>query len=204
MIYQSFISHSSFSRYNNSLSARFFITLYANCNFSSIIVLLKCVWQNTTTLNSVTNMASSDRRLGRESDSTPSSHEEKMSGNVFKNDGSFLEMFKKAQQSGAPMPGTSAPSQVTSSAAVSSQAVSETDSEHVSKKSSKDVPKPKYGFVGKRRGGKILPTGKVKKAKQDEDEDTGKKDAWSQHMSEVKKYKDQSCQEEGKTRPLVK
>ena len=32
----------------------------------------------------------------------------------------------------------------------------------------------------------------------------GKTDAWSQYMSEVRKYKEQSCEEEGKRRPLVK
>ena len=150
----------------------------------------------------MTNMASGDRGLRPEKVSIPSTNEGKMPANVFKNDGSFLEMFKKAQQSGAPIPGTSS-GQVSGSAAVSSQVEAENESEQA-KKPVKDIPKPKYGFVGKRRGGKILPTGKVKKAKQDEDEDTGKKDAWSQYMSEVKKYKDQSCQEEGKTRPLVK
>merc|ERR1711963_441851 len=108
-------------------------------------------------------------------------------------------MFKKAQQSGTSKPSTSTVGQVSGPAPVSSQAA-ESEPEQ-SKRSAKEIPRPKYGFVGKRRGGKILPTGKVKKAKQDEDEDTEKKDAWSQYMSEVKKYKDQSCQEEGKTRP---
>ncbi len=31
-----------------------------------------------------------------------------------------------------------------------------------------------------------------------------KTDAWSQYMAEVKKYKSMSCQDENKTRPLVK
>ena len=151
-------------------------------------------------------MASGDRRLGREPESLPNSNDSKMPANVFKNDGSFLEMFKKAQKTGGSVPGPSV--QVSVPAPVSPPTATASDqedkSDETTKKPVKDIPKPKYGFVGKRRGGKILPTGKVKKAKQDEDEDTGKKDAWSQYMSEVKKYKDQSCQEEGKTRPLVK
>jgi len=33
---------------------------------------------------------------------------------------------------------------------------------------------------------------------------SGKTDAWSQYMNEVKKYREQSCEEEDKRRPLVK
>ena len=149
-------------------------------------------------------MASGDRRAKRESDSFSSGHDQKMPANVFKNDGSFLEMFKKAQQAGGSIPGTSTEASGAASVSPSTAADSGSEPGQAAKIPAKDIPKPKYGFVGKRRGGKILPTGKVKKAKQDEDEDAGKKDAWSQYMSEVKKYKDQSCQEEGKTRPLVK
>ena len=150
----------------------------------------------------LTDMASGDRRFRTEPDPFPCSVDRKAPANVFKNDGSFLEMFKKAQQSSGSVPGTSAQASVPASV---SPPVDAGDKQQVdANKPVKDIPKPKYGFVGKRRGGKILPTGKVKKAKQDEDEDTGKKDAWSQYMSEVKKYKDQSCQEEGATRPLVK
>lgn len=60
------------------------------------------------------------------------------------------------------------------------------------------------GIVGKRRGGRVLPTGMVKKQKREEEEEETPKDAWSLYMAEVRKYKEASCEEEGKTRPLVK
>lgn len=62
------------------------------------------------------------------------------------------------------------------------------------------------GIVGKRRGGRVLKTGLVKKVKKESDseEEKGPKDAWAMYMAEVKKYREASCEEEGKTRPLVK
>jgi hypothetical protein len=60
------------------------------------------------------------------------------------------------------------------------------------------------GIVGKRRGGRVLPTGMVKKQKREEEVEEKPKDAWSLYMAEVRKYKEASCEEEGKTRPLVK
>jgi len=70
--------------------------------------------------------------------------------------------------------------------------------------SSKDVVK-KAPLVGKRRGGRVLPTGVVKKKRADEEGSEEKpKDAWSLYMAEVKRYKETSCEEDGKTRPLVK
>ncbi|KAI0240348.1 hypothetical protein LSAT2_008959 [Lamellibrachia satsuma] len=61
-------------------------------------------------------------------------------------------------------------------------------------------------FVGKRRGSApVLKTGAVKKAKvKEEDEAAVKTDAWSQYLAEVQKYKSRSCQDEDRTRPLVK
>ncbi|KAG8195309.1 hypothetical protein JTE90_028456 [Oedothorax gibbosus] len=58
----------------------------------------------------------------------------------------------------------------------------------------------------KRRGNKILKTGLVKKQKvaEDGDEPPPSNDAWSRYMAEVKKYRQQACDEDGKTRPLVK
>ncbi|KAF4519819.1 hypothetical protein B566_EDAN006833 [Ephemera danica] len=73
-----------------------------------------------------------------------------------------------------------------------------------------ETPKAKaLPMVGKRRGGRALPTGLVKKAKKgatvgEDEEVEAPKDAWSQYMAEVKRYKETSCEEEGKTRPLVK
>lgn len=62
------------------------------------------------------------------------------------------------------------------------------------------------GIVGKRRGGRVLKTGLVKKVKKESETEEEKhpKDAWSMYMAEVKKYREASCEEEGKTRPLVK
>lgn len=75
--------------------------------------------------------------------------------------------------------------------------------------SSSAIKKPSTlvpSIVGKRRGGRVLKTGMVKKVKKVEDgeEDKAPKDAWSMYMAEVKKYREASCEEEGKTRPLVK
>lgn len=63
------------------------------------------------------------------------------------------------------------------------------------------VPPPL--MVGKRRGGRILKTGMVAKAKTEQTVDQPK-DAWSLYMAEVKKYREVCCQEEDNTRPLVK
>uniref|UniRef100_H2MNP9 Telomerase RNA component interacting RNase n=1 Tax=Oryzias latipes TaxID=8090 RepID=H2MNP9_ORYLA len=109
--------------------------------------------------------------------------------NVFANDGSFMELFKKkmeeekrkkeAQLAGAGDAGPPARSPVTVS-----------------------VFYP-LTQVGKRRGGVFLKTGMVAK-KQKQDSDVSKSDAWSKYMAEVKKYKDHQCCDDDKTRPLVK
>ncbi|XP_021189961.3 serine/arginine-rich splicing factor 4 [Helicoverpa armigera] len=95
-----------------------------------------------------------------------------------KNDGSFLEMFKKMQE-------------------VTKKAEPEKKPE---------IKKPALPFIGKRRGGRVLKTGLVKKAKAIDEQtaDSAPKDAWSLYMQEVKKYRETSCEEERKTRPLVK
>jgi hypothetical protein len=61
-------------------------------------------------------------------------------------------------------------------------------------------------MVGKRRGGRVLKTGMVEKVKKvsDKDDPSKPKDAWSVYLAEVRRYKEASCEEEGKTRPLVK
>ncbi|KAG0432566.1 hypothetical protein HPB47_020724 [Ixodes persulcatus] len=65
--------------------------------------------------------------------------------------------------------------------------------------------------VGKRRGGKVLKTGVVHKPKVDDEEASHfgfqeelPKDAWSRYLAEVRKYRERSCDDEEKTRPLVK
>jgi len=68
----------------------------------------------------------------------------------------------------------------------------------------KSTKKPKI-LVGKRRGGRILPTGNLGVSKKPREEaEKGRSDAWSRYMAEVKQYKDRSCEEDRKNRPLVK
>ncbi|KAK3887496.1 hypothetical protein Pcinc_008408 [Petrolisthes cinctipes] len=143
--------------------------------------------------------SSSDSR----EDSQDGTKQQQGASNIFRNDGSFMEMFKKMQEEqkkdgeetgggGGVSPG-------------------QTPQQHDPTTQAKEQPKKTtLSFVGKRRGGRILATGMVKKQRkepQDKKEaptEEGKTDAWSQYMNEVRKYKEQSCEEEGKRRPLVK
>jgi hypothetical protein len=60
-------------------------------------------------------------------------------------------------------------------------------------------------LVGKRRGGRVLPTGNLGVTKKPKTEsEKGRSDAWSRYMAEVSKYKERSCEEDRKNRPLVK
>ncbi|XP_076346478.1 telomerase RNA component interacting RNase-like isoform X1 [Tachypleus tridentatus] len=116
--------------------------------------------------------------------------------NMYANDGSFLEMFKKMQEA----------SQKESEA-------SEARYGHGSgTEQSQDGEKKKNGerktgptFVSKRRGGKILKTGMVKKLKTNPKKEEEKPtDAWSRYLEEVKKYKQHACEDDSRMRPLVK
>lgn len=70
--------------------------------------------------------------------------------------------------------------------------------------SSSEVKKPLPVF-GKRRGGRVLKTGLVQKPRILQDSDLeNPQDAWSVYMKEVKKYKEACCDDDSKTRPLVK
>ncbi|XP_065511094.1 telomerase RNA component interacting RNase [Caloenas nicobarica] len=112
--------------------------------------------------------------------------------NVFANDGSFLELFKRKMEAererereAAEAPGSAGPGPADGS-----------------KRSG-----GAFGFVGRRRGGNklALKTGVVaKKQKTDEEVLTSKGDAWAKYMAEVKKYKAHQCSDDDKTRPLVK
>ncbi|KAJ8664789.1 hypothetical protein QAD02_006451 [Eretmocerus hayati] len=102
--------------------------------------------------------------------------------NAFKNDGSFMEMFKKMQQQQVQPDPSPSPSIILEE---------------------KPAPPPPL-MVGKRRGGRILKTGMVAKQKVTEQQTDKPKDAWSLYMAEVKKYREVCCQEEDNTRPLVK
>ncbi|KAG8550672.1 hypothetical protein GDO81_022960 [Engystomops pustulosus] len=107
--------------------------------------------------------------------------------NLFANDGSFMELFKKKME------------------ATGGEEQSKSPEEE--KKPEPDKRRP-VSFVGKRRGGAklALKTGIVtKKPKTDEEEImTNKGGAWAQYMAEVKKYKAHQCSDDDKTRPLVK
>lgn len=94
---------------------------------------------------------------------------------VFANDGSFLEIFKKMQEQ-------------------MQQSQQQNDNDNKSRQP-----------ICKRRGGKILKTGIVAKARSQEGSGSvDPKDFWSLYLQEVKKYKNTSCDVDSKTRPLVK
>ncbi|XP_063327391.1 telomerase RNA component interacting RNase [Pelmatolapia mariae] len=122
----------------------------------------------------------------------PSSKPLMPGGNVFANDGSFMELFKKKMEEEKrkkEMQQTGGDARAT-----------EQGQTPVEKKAP-----PVTSFVGKRRGGVFLKTGIVaKKQKQDTEAEPGKSDAWSKYMAEVKKYKAHQCGDDDKTRPLVK
>lgn len=106
--------------------------------------------------------------------------------NTFKNDGSFLEMFKKMQEEKA----------------AKEQNVETPDASTAS--AVPQVKKPVAPIFGKRRGGKVLKTGLVEKLKNPNEIEEEPKDAWSVYMKEVKRYKEACCDDDSKTRPLVK
>ncbi|EHH29683.1 hypothetical protein EGK_10171 [Macaca mulatta] len=133
---------------------------------------------------------------------SPESGDEEVSGagsspvsggvNLFANDGSFLELFKRKmeeeqrQRQEEPPPGPQA---------------------GPGDPKRKGGPGSTLSFVGKRRGGNklALKTGIVAKKQKTEDEVlTSKGDAWAKYMAEVKKYKAHQCGDDDKTRPLVK
>ncbi|XP_045101373.1 telomerase RNA component interacting RNase-like [Portunus trituberculatus] len=141
--------------------------------------------------------SSSDSR----EDSNSQDDSKQQTTNVFRNDGSFMEMFKKMQEEQR----KKQEDPKVAGAGSGSGSAAGGDPPHT------DPPrKPTLSFVGKRRGGRILATGMVKKQRREavseepKPVEGGKTDAWSQYMSEVRKYKEQSCEEEGKRRPLVK
>ena len=150
----------------------------------------------------------SGSRLDMTANSSPSSSQP-AARNVFRNDGSFLEMFKKMQGGTAETANALGPESSTSKSQsqgpVASSAPENRTARGSDGSSSGSVTKKPQPVVGKRRGGRVLPTGMVKKKKTDDDDDEDKpKDAWSLYMAEVRRYKETSCEEDGKTRPLVK
>ncbi|MED6279915.1 hypothetical protein CHARACLAT_005650 [Characodon lateralis] len=131
-------------------------------------------------------------------DSSPASPSSSPAGaapavaNVFANDGSFMEIFKKKMEEEK----SKKEARLTGGEAIAPE------QGHTSVE--KKAP-PVTSFVGKRRGGVFLKTGVVaKKQKKDAEAEAGKSDAWSKYMAEVKKYKAHQCSDDDKTRPLVK
>lgn len=99
--------------------------------------------------------------------------------NAFKNDGSFLEMFKKMQE--------------------------EQKAANAQKTTPENEPKKPLPAFGKRRGGRVLKTGLVQKQTVVQNtEGPEPQDAWSIYLKEVKRYKEACCDDDSKTRPLVK
>lgn len=94
----------------------------------------------------------------------------------FKNDGSFLEMFKKMQEQ------------------KKEEEVQEQD----------EAKKAAVPVFGKRRGGKVLKTGMVQKIRTLEEDSSKAQDPWSVYMNEVRKYKEAYCNDDSQTRPLLK
>ncbi|XP_013778284.1 uncharacterized protein C19orf43-like [Limulus polyphemus] len=114
--------------------------------------------------------------------------------NMYANDGSFLEMFKKMQEA----------SQKECEATKACHSHSSEQSQDGEKKKNEER-KTGPTFVSKRRGGKILKTGMVKKLKTNPKKEEEKPtDAWSRYLEEVKKYKQHACEDDSRMRPLVK
>lgn len=121
----------------------------------------------------------SDNEGTKEDDKFDEEDSETMNQNAFKNDGSFLEIFRKMQEE-----------QQQKAEAAKAEA------------GSSEIKIPTFG---KRRGGRVLKTGVVMKTKMDEEnEGVEPQDPWSIYLKEVKRYKEACCDDDSKTRPLVK
>ncbi|XP_037557416.1 telomerase RNA component interacting RNase-like [Dermacentor silvarum] len=153
-------------------------------------------------VQSVENEDSSSSSSEGQSDSGSNSN----SLNAFVNDGGFLERFKQMQeackQQAASQEAQFAVPQSDSAATVSVK-TEPTEPDAAAAAAAAAARKRTLPFVGKRRGGKVLKTGIVHKPKV-EDEEELPKDAWSRYLAEVRKYRERSCDDEEKTRPLVK
>ncbi|XP_027764777.1 telomerase RNA component interacting RNase [Myiozetetes cayanensis] len=125
--------------------------------------------------------------------------------NVFANDGSFLELFKRKMEAEEQQQ-----REREAAAAAAGDGGGTTGSGGPGAQRGGDGAKRSggaLGFVGRRRGGNklALKTGVVaKKQKTDEEVLTSKGDAWAKYLAEVQKYKAHQCSDDDKTRPLVK
>ncbi|XP_039581139.1 telomerase RNA component interacting RNase [Passer montanus] len=124
--------------------------------------------------------------------------------NVFANDGSFLELFKRKMEAEEQQREREA------AAAAEASGGGAGGTGVGPQRGGADGAKRSGGalsFVGRRRGGNklALKTGVVaKKQKTDEEVLTSKGDAWAKYLAEVQKYKAHQCSDDDKTRPLVK
>lgn len=112
---------------------------------------------------------------------------------IFANDGSFLETFKSLQGQMQQQQELLQPAQP--------EVVKPKEPAAAVKEVARAPP------TIKRRGGKILKTGVVRKQRIVEDADDAEsqpKDSWSAYLKEVKRYKNVTCSEENMTRSLVK
>lgn len=127
--------------------------------------------------------------------------------NAFKNDGSFLEVFKRfQQQQQTPRQSKSEVQTISSPAPTTAAAVAmpaNTTTLNVASDKRSETLKT-LPIIGKRKN-KALKTGVVKKVKPDDEKKQSKPtDAWSLYLDEVKRYQDTVGEQDNKTRPLVK
>jgi len=126
--------------------------------------------------------------------------------NAFKNDGSFLEVFKRfqQQQQQTPQQTKSEIKELKISPSIAAVTTTTTTST-VGVVSEKRLEMLKtLPIIGKRKN-KALKTGIVKKVKPDDDKKQSKPtDAWSLYLDEVKRYQETVGEQDNKTRPLVK
>ncbi|KAI4471575.1 telomerase rna component interacting rnase [Holotrichia oblita] len=121
----------------------------------------------------------SDNEPNKDEDKFEEEEAEAVNQNAFKNDGSFLELFRKMQE--------------------------EQQQKVEAAKAEASASEIKVPAFGKRRGGRVLKTGVVMKTKADEEsEGIEPQDPWSIYLKEVKRYKEACCDDDSKTRPLVK
>lgn len=130
------------------------------------------------------------------------SYNNQQAQNAFKNDGSFLEVFKRFQQQQSQQTPQPSKTEIQVSQTTSSAAAATTLAAVASEKRS-ETPKV-LPIIGKRKN-KALKTGVVKKIKPDDEKKTSKPtDAWSLYLDEVKRYQETVGEQDNKTRPLVK
>lgn len=130
------------------------------------------------------------------------SYNNQQAQNAFKNDGSFLEVFKRFQEQQkqqTPQPTKDEIQQVSQTTSSTAAATTLTVASEKQTETVKILP-----IIGKRKN-KALKTGIVKKIKLDDEKKPSKPtDAWSLYLDEVKRYQETVGEQDNKTRPLVK